>query len=298
MAVVLRRCLALAAVLGVALTPSLASAYCFTTTCKDIDACDGEEIPGCPSLRWASGCTGFSVQERGGSGLSADTVNEITRLAFDAWRGADCGGGERPGLVVTDLGEVSCDLVEYNKDAGNANIIVFNDAWPYSDATHTYALTTTTFDPDTGELLNADIELNTRDHDFTVNDESIEADLLSVLTHETGHFLGMAHSPDSRATMYASYKQGSTTMRYLATDDVAGICTAYPPDGTRGTSLGSVKAEACDPTPRHGYASECIPTAQTKSCGVAPPGESDRTPLLVLAPVAIALGRRLRRSRR
>jgi hypothetical protein len=106
----------------------------------------------------------------------------------------------------------------------------------------------------------------------------------------------MAHSPDTRATMYASYKQGATTMRYLAADDVAGICTAYPPDGTRGTASGPVKANACDPTPRHGYGSECVPTATSKkSCSMASPGDgggSDRTPLFVLAPIAMVLVRR------
>ncbi|MFO0548284.1 MAG: matrixin family metalloprotease [Polyangiaceae bacterium] len=276
--------LALAVALGVALAPSVAHAYCFTTTCKDVDACDGEEIPGCATLRWDSGCTGFSVQENGGSGLSADTTNEIARLAFDAWREVDCGGGEHPGIVVTDLGQVSCDVVEYNKDAGNANIILFNHEWPYTDATHTYALTTTTFDPDTGELLNADIELNSRDHDFTVNDESIQADLLSVLTHESGHFLGLAHSGSDEATMFAFYQDGTTDLRSLSPDDVTAICTRYPPR--------SDLDDTCNPLPRHGFSPYCRDDQPEGDCSVSDLGRATNPPsasLLVLLGVAAAI---------
>jgi hypothetical protein len=202
-----RLALPLLASLSVSLAATSAGAYCRSTVCKGIDACDGEVIDGCPPLVWASGCVGFSVQDSGGSGLDAGTVELISDLAFDAWRRADC-GGQSPGLSIQNLGQVACGAVEYNKDAGNANIVFFSADWPHSEATHTYAITTTTFDPETGDLLSADIELNARDHDFTVNDADVQADLLSVLTHEAGHFLGLGHSGDTEATMFAFYDEG------------------------------------------------------------------------------------------
>lgn len=51
-------------------------------------------------------------------------------------------------------------------------------------------------------------------------------DLVTVAAHEFGHSLGLSHSRDSSAVMYAYY-QGPH--RYLAPDDVAGIQVLYRP---------------------------------------------------------------------
>jgi len=56
------------------------------------------------------------------------------------------------------------------------------------------------------------------------------------------------------AVMYAFYHPGSTTLQL---DDVAGICSLYPPNGTRETSSGSIPPTACDPTPIKGFSSSC-----------------------------------------
>ena len=291
-----RLALPLLASLSVSLATTSAGAYCRSTVCKGIDACDGEVIDGCPPLVWASGCVGFSVQDSGGSGLDAGTVELISDLAFDAWRRADC-GGQSPGLSIQNLGQVACGAVEYNKDAGNANIVFFSADWPHSEATHTYAITTTTFDPETGDLLSADIELNARDHDFTVNDADVQADLLSVLTHEAGHFLGLGHSEDSEATMFAFYDEGTTELRSLSPDDAAAICSAYPPS--------SSIDDTCNPLPKHGFSPECRDDQTEGSCSAARAGASPDPRLgvghLLLAALAFATFRarsgRPRRSR-
>ncbi|NUP08483.1 MAG: matrixin family metalloprotease [Polyangiaceae bacterium] len=265
-----------------------ADAYCRSTVCKDIDACDGEEVPGCPPLYWPGNCVGYSVQQDGGSGLDADTVDLIADLAFDQWRGADC-GGEKPGLFIQNFGQVQCHAVEYNNDAtdaANANIVLFSDDWPHSEATHTFALTTTTYDPVTGELLNADIELNARDHHFTVNDDAIEADLLSVLTHETGHFLGLAHSEDTDATMFPFYEEGTTELRTLTADDMEGICAIYPPDPSIDAS--------CNPLPRHGFSPLCRDDQNEGRCTISAPASRSTREALPFALVAAALAMRAR----
>ncbi|MBK8938678.1 MAG: matrixin family metalloprotease [Polyangiaceae bacterium] len=291
-----RLALPLLASLSVSLAATSAGAYCRSTVCKGIDACDGEVIDGCPPLVWASGCVGFSVQDSGGSGLDAGTVELISDLAFDAWRRADC-GGQSPGLSIQNLGQVACGAVEYNKDAGNANIVFFSADWPHSEATHTYAITTTTFDPETGDLLSADIELNARDHDFTVNDADVQADLLSVLTHEAGHFLGLGHSGDTEATMFAFYDEGTTELRSLSPDDAAAICAVYPPSASID--------DTCNPLPRHGFSPECRDDQTEGSCTATRAGASPNPRLgvghLLLAALAFATFRarsgRPRRSR-
>lgn len=67
-------------------------------------------------------------------------------------------------------------------------------------------------------------------------------DLQSVVTHEFGHGLGLAHSPERGTVMYATYTTG-TLVRQLTGDDRAAIVSVYgpapvtPAAAARGTSL-------------------------------------------------------------
>ena len=124
-----------------------ASAYCLSTTCKDVDACEGEEVPGCTILKWKSRCVGYSIHQAGGPGVNSDALDTIVELAFEAWRNVDCGDGQGPGIVIQNLGAVQCGAVEYNKHEGNVDVIFFNEDWSHEGQSHTFALTTTTFDP-------------------------------------------------------------------------------------------------------------------------------------------------------
>jgi len=258
--------LAAIAVLGVLAWGGTASAYCYTTTCRDLPVCDGPPVAvdGCIPLHWKTGCTGFTVYAGGSKklGFSAETVSLIADLAFDTWEHVDCGDGAPPAVHVVDMGEAECEDLEYNKDAGNANVIIFrDDAWPNPDADNNIALTTTTFDPDTGELLDADMEINSATYDLTVSDEAVDYDLLSVITHESGHFLGLAHSGDPEATMFAMYPGGSTELRSPEVDDVAALCQLYPPTTT--------VSEDCNPLQRHGFSPYCRDDQPEGSCSVS-----------------------------
>jgi len=55
-------------------------------------------------------------------------------------------------------------------------------------------------------------------------DASQPIDLVTVSAHELGHSLGLAHSSDPNALMYAYY---SRSHRYLAQDDIAGVVSLY-----------------------------------------------------------------------
>jgi hypothetical protein len=194
-------------------------------------------------------------------------------------------------------------LVQYNQTQPNQHVIVFrDDHWPHSDANNTLALTTVTFDPTTGEIFDADMEINSHDQTLTVTGPLPASgyDFESIVTHETGHFLGMAHSGDARATMFAHYQPGTMSMRNLSSDDVMGICSVYSPNGTRATSAGGAVTEAvCDPTPRHGFSTAC---GDTSKKGCIPSSIGGRAPgsegaLATLAVIAAAWGAR-RRARR
>lgn len=237
-----------------------------------------------------------------------DAGNAIS-AAFTAWTRASCptsgGGRSRVSIDVRDLGPVDCGKVEYNQSGGNQNVIVFrDDAWPHHDANSTLALTTITFNPETGEIYDGDMELNTSQQPVTLTDPVPPDgfDFASIVTHEAGHFLGLAHSGEARATMHATYTPGNTSMRYLTWDDVAGICAIYAAGEMRVVpGDASAPGPQCDPTPRRGFSSSCAEEPPKKSCwGSARIAAS--TPLSpgwlgLLIGSAMLLGIRIRRRR-
>jgi len=252
------------------LVPSAAQAFCRTTTVQidpsfvstPDEPCWTEGLP----LYWTTACVGYSIQQDASRQVSFDDAQTGMETAFAQWTNATCptsdadGGSSKASIDVRFLGPVACHEVQYNQNGGNANIIMFDDdVWPHDDANNTLGLTTVTYNINTGELYDADMEINTAQVTLTVNGDvpADGFDFLSIVTHESGHFLGLAHTPDDHATMFAHYTQGATSMRNLSTDDIQGICTIYPPDGTRTSANGPVPEGSCDPTPRHGYSTTC-----------------------------------------
>ena len=108
-----------------------------------------------------------------------------------------------------------------------------------------------TYNVETAEIFDSDVEVNTAgETQFTTTEmpPPTGADLEAVLTHEVGHFLGLAHSAVSAATMRSiGYVPGTVGLRTLADDDIAGVCSIYPPDARVGS----------DCTPRHGFSGQC-----------------------------------------
>jgi hypothetical protein len=270
-----REALAILASLALLTVAPSARAFCRTTTVSvpaDFDPIDGCWNQG-NVLWWRNACVGYSIQKGASKQVTLIQAEQSIATAFAQWTGTPCAaadaGASRVSIDVRDEGPVDCALVQYNQDQPNQHVILFHDdVWPYHDSSNTLALTTVTYDPDTGEIYDADMEVNTTVTPIVVSDPVPDDgyDFLSIVTHETGHFLGMAHSGDDRATMYAHYQPGQTSMRDLTEDDVSGICSIYPPDGTRMTSIGAPVTEgSCDPTPRHGFSTQCA-APESKAC--------------------------------
>ena len=251
------------------LSATPAHAYCRSATCPEKNdpgrVCDPASTDDCGTpLAWARPCVGFNVQRDASEQASLPDAEATFTAAFDAWMNAACPGGH-PGIRASYTGTVTCATVEYNTDKANANLIVFRDeSWPHSGA-GVLALTTVTFSRKTGEIYDADIEVNTAQHQFALSTTDSGVDLLSVATHEAGHFFGLAHSSDPEASMFAAYTPGTITQRTLHADDVAGICDAYP----AGTGAGE-----CDTVPRHGFSTLC---GADQKPGGDPPGTGGDT---------------------
>jgi Matrixin len=268
---------ALALALAASFTAAQARAdYCRTKACDNQPAYDDvwQTMPDPPCVRdsvgcllegtplyWPQTCISFSVQKDGSpaQGIDYQLAHDTISTAFQTWLEADCdGSGSTPSFAIADYSPANCDHIEYNKDQANANIFLFRDgSWPYAGQEDTLALTTITYNTENAQIYDADVEINSAEATFTFSDEASGTvdDLLSVLTHECGHFLGLSHDPELGSTMYPEYSPGDLYQRTLNDDDIAGICDIYPPGQP-------VNDKDC--TPRHGFSRDC---ATTKSSG-------------------------------
>jgi MYXO-CTERM domain-containing protein len=297
--------LAAAAVLLLAGTATReARAFCRTTTCglpanfaptdsechpADYEAWCASQNPPAKILPvyWSNACVGYDIQQDASRQVPYATAATLFATAFSKWTGTSCAGPPGSGrgdvsISVQDLGPVACNQVQYSSNQGNQHVIIFHDdVWPHDDASNTLGLTTITFNPDTGEIYDADMEINSTPSVPLSLADPVPPDgydLQSIITHETGHFLGMAHSGDVAATMFAHYVPGTISMRVLSQDDRDGICSIDLPNGTRSVDPsvspnGALQAAACDPTPRHGFQSSCA-QPEHSGCSAAPTSDA------------------------
>lgn len=220
-------------------------------------AVDGS-LQGC-GLRWSTTKVPVAMDNGTLDGLAAVDVQAIGVLAGDAWRDVQCtlcqtckDGHEVP--ETCDLNPLGMDFVWLARgtpstigasctstdSSGACNDVTSNGNWvnfihdqqTWEDqgvSSLVVALTVLTYDRDTGEIRDADVLLDDWSHDFCVAPDcnGDAYDLQSTLTHEFGHVLGLDHSTNPEATMFAGAAPGETMKRTLDPDDETGICTAY-----------------------------------------------------------------------
>lgn len=154
-------------------------------------------------------------------------------LALQAWDEVLAGCTS---LRISDGSPTASRQVGYVLDGANENIVLLRDrtcsqpedpgsedCWQHS--AETLALTTTTYKGHTGQILDADIEINA----VAVFSQTGVFDLQGVVTHEVGHALGLDHSPDARSTMYPTYPSGPGSLSVIDEGSRQAMCTIYPP---------------------------------------------------------------------
>ncbi|HLK36062.1 MAG TPA: matrixin family metalloprotease [Polyangiaceae bacterium] len=231
---------ALAGVITATLTSTDARAFCRTTTVHAPSGYDPSQS-GCwtqgTPLAWPSGQTvPYSLASNASKQIDLADATAIAHEAFAQWDDAPCkegaptvqaydNGPVDAALVATDCGLNQCDPTVHD----GLHMIVFrDDQWPHSDPVNTLALTTVTYGIETGTIFDADIEVNTAQHTITAMDPPSPGTvaLRAILTHEAGHFFGLAHATDTSSIMFWQYQPGAID---LTADDIGGVCAVYTP---------------------------------------------------------------------
>jgi hypothetical protein len=111
------------------------------------------------------------------------------------------------------------------------------NCWQHQEAA--IAITTTSYNPETGRILDSDIEFNTPSFIFSTVDSPpcvggnfntgcVATDVQNTTTHELGHLLGLGHSPSSGSTMSFRANPGELSKRVLDADSARFVCDVYP----------------------------------------------------------------------
>jgi hypothetical protein len=255
--------------LGLLVIARDASAFCRSTTCRSTSTkeCETDEN-GCPidgeQLYWPTSCISYATNRLGTSRFDPEDTRAVIRKTFETWSDVRCPDGSIAAITFQEREPVPCKKSEFNKTGPNLNVVLFQDSkWRYRGVDGTLAKTSVTYNEETGEIYDADIEINSAFNQFTLTDDPAKADtdLQAVLTHEVGHFIGIAHSPNPEAVMFASYSPGSLSQRKLHPDDIKAVCATYPQS----------EAAACITEPRNGFSPTCEdPEPPATVCSMQP----------------------------
>ncbi len=161
-------------------------------------------------------------------------IPPLLAQAFASWVAVTC--GTPPAVDVTGTSRALRATTPKSLRAEPGNILVFirsTAEWTrYRNSPTWIAITKIAHNPKTGEIVDADIEINDGGFRFSYSGTPnvSEVDFLSMLTHEVGHFYGLDHSANADATMYDTYANSperAVAARTLTEDDVGGICALY-----------------------------------------------------------------------
>jgi hypothetical protein len=258
---------ALASLVGL-LSATDAHAACRTTTCnlkKEPNTCAVDEneceSTGTP-LQWKSSCVRLNVNRRGTSQLVFEDAKAVILRAFNTWQTVTCPGGGTPSMNFTVGEDAYTEDYEFKPSQPNINLIVFLDnSFPQTTTEHTLATTKVAFDPANGAIWHSSMIINSAGTTFSISKTPKQApgkqfiDVESVIVHEAGHFIGIAHSNDERSVMYKNNSNGEFK-RDLQADDILAVCNAYPPG----------RVAPCNDEPKNGFGDRDDPNVPTGPC--------------------------------
>jgi len=178
-------------------------------------------------LHWTGPCHTVYAHADGSGDVDDGSDIDAIIASLETWNAVEC----TPFTLIWG-GLTNMEWIGYTSYGGNANIIIFHEeGWPYDQ--RPVAFTSVTYNPMSGVIFDADIEMNAEDYEFTAGgpDKDLgDIDIQNTITHEAGHIIGLDHSDKVVATMYDWSTFGETQKRTLDEDDQDGLCALYPLD--------------------------------------------------------------------
>lgn len=248
---------ALVPALFAVLTPSRAMAFCRGTTCNEAKTVCQKDAKGCSiegtPVAWKSSTIEYRFHDKGTSVMLLEESRSAIRAAFSRWSDTVCPQGGRTRLRFVEGKEITVDPPANEGDPNETrtlNGIFFrDDGWPHrggSDALDKALATTFRLYGDKGSpgrITSARLEINTSNQTFYLPDadetkveQANAVDLITVVTHEVGHYIGLGHSREKDSIMTVALCEqknrcslGRQASRRLAPDDIAAVCSLYPP---------------------------------------------------------------------
>ena len=212
-----------------------------------------------PSLFWLQRDIPIMANNKGSERIVDGRDIRAEAASLQTWSQVSCSD-----IQLRDVGLTESRVAGYNwhDPEDNQNLIVWRsghgdalDDWDHEIGS--IGVTTTTYNSRTGEILDADIELNDVSYNFSACTPPeagciVSYDVQNTITHELGHVLGLDHPPTSQAgaseaTMYYSAPRGETKKRDLEADDEEGLCFIYPAGAATGHCYNLQAAEYAEP---------------------------------------------------
>src|SRR5690554_4289242 len=168
-------------------------------------------------LHWRQPRVAIALHESMRDHFPEGRAEEALREAIATWSRAGAG----PELVYLGVTE---DQPGHRRGASTNGVYLLRP-WPYEK--NLLAVTVTSFDTRTGEILDADILINGEEEISATGDPS-RYDLATILAHEIGHLLGLGEAErNPSATMYPRIARGDRRAIVASAADLEGIRDLY-----------------------------------------------------------------------
>jgi hypothetical protein len=154
----------------------------------------------------------------------AQEVEKAIQDAFDEWV-------DNTSLPIDfHLTHGNCGRAGYDMEGENFNCIMASGSEEFWQIHNKDAGATAlvTYSADKGKIIDGDIIFNTLDWKWTANGTHNETlSIRTVTSHEIGHFLGLAHTDITDATMFPKMRIGESKKDSLHYDDIDAIDQLY-----------------------------------------------------------------------